>query len=139
MVVKNWNFEDIYTIENEINRVERNIELLSKLFYSAGFLPIIKINPITWGKENFFDIENLNRIKENIISFNTVLNGVYKITLPIVNLDVNQSFDYKNANEIEKPIAELEKVSEIINKNILRCGQFNACENRTRQLIRGKI
>lgn len=97
--MKEWKNTDYYNFMEEFNRIEGfNSDIDNWLKNYFGIY--IELEHVTnWAYLDFIDVNDYNRVKKNINAISNVFG--YGTTLKISN-NINQTFNYQNANELEK-------------------------------------
>lgn len=98
--MKTWKFNDIYNFASEFNRIEWYNEYCKEWFSYYGIEIEDFESKTNWNYNDIPDLQDLNRIKQNI---NIILNVFSISNLPISNQQ-NYSWDVEKANEIERKL-----------------------------------
>lgn len=98
---KNWNSNDFYNFNIEFNRIESYNEYCREWLQYYG-INIVITNKTNWTINDIVDLQDYNRVKNNI---NTILSALNisgnQLT---ISSQYNQSFNEEKANEIEKKL-----------------------------------
>lgn len=100
---KNWENNDIYNFNIEFNRIESYNEYCKQwlAYYNIGISIESKVN---WTIEDIVDINDYNRVKNNI---NVILNAINSSTNRLtISSQYNQVWNVEKANEIETKLKE---------------------------------
>ena len=97
--MKVWKNTDYYNFGEEVNRVEgfnSDIDNWLENYFGIDEWIAHKTN---WGYLDFVDVNDYNRVKNNINKIANVFG--FETTLKSSN-NINQTFNYQDANELEK-------------------------------------
>lgn len=98
--MKVWKSTDYYNFREEFNRIEgfnSDIDNWLKNYFDIPFGTLT--HNTNWNYNDIVDVNDFNRVKNNINKIANVF-GV-ETTLKSSN-NINQTFNYQNANELEK-------------------------------------
>lgn len=97
--MKVWKSTDYYNFREEFNRIEGfNYDIDSWLENYFGIFTG-RFHKTNWSYLDFVDVNDYNRVKNNINDISNVFG--FETTLKSSN-NINQTFNYQNANELEK-------------------------------------
>ena len=99
----NWNKDDIYNFAIEFNRIEKYNEYCKQWLKYYG-INVDFTSKINWNIQDIPSLQDYNRIKGNINLLLDIVNSE-SIKLNIAN-NINQTFDYIKANELEIKLNE---------------------------------
>ena len=98
---KNWNSNDFYNFNIEFNRIESYNEYCREWLQYYG-INIVITNKTNWTINDIVDLQDYNRVKNNI---NTILSALNISDNQLtISSQYNQSFNKEKANEIEEKL-----------------------------------
>ena len=98
--MKKWVSTDIYNMSDEFNRIEEYNQYIENWLKNYFDIPFGTLTHNTnWNYNDIVDVNDYNRVKNNINKIANVF-GV-ETTLKSSN-NINQTFNYQDANELEK-------------------------------------
>lgn len=97
-----WQRESLYEFSIEFNRIEKFNEYCKKWLKYFGILVSFESNT-EWNYLSIPDLNDYNRIKRNI---NIILDSIGSLNRLSINGQLNQTFDYTKANNLEERLKE---------------------------------
>lgn len=127
MNIKEFTENSYYNAIEDLNRVNENIqeikELLEQHNYIVNLPYLIKTD---YTRADFPTISTIKQVKENILALEQIFYTPPGVPDIIVKTDRKQTFNYEEANAIEKNLAGLHELIEAIEKSFKYSGCFYA-------------
>lgn len=104
----------------DLNRIENNCKYVMDLRNSRKILKPVEITTKTdWKVTDIPHINDFNRIRNNIIKL------MEDMTIQeYETIEFSNTMDYIKANILEKDLAIIKHLNEVIEKEVLKCGTF---------------
>lgn len=99
----NWKETNIYNFAIAFNRIEKYNEYCKEWLKYYG-IEVSITSKVNWNINDIPDLKDYNRIKNNINTLLEILNS--DATKLNISNNINQSFDYDKANELEIKLNE---------------------------------
>lgn len=110
----------------DLNRVESACEdIMNRLKNNAYYVNIQ--TKIDWNNEDILSIEELNRIKNNL---ETLKNAYYVLKTTPTTDTTKKTINYKDANDMEKILSDINQLILSMQRNIIRCGVATSGQKR---------